>query len=86
MSDIDRHIDNVVAQRGDVGALQNRLELIKNRLSDDNVNFTTLLSNNEDVDMAEIIMQLKTAENVYRAALQTGAQILPPTLLDFLRF
>lgn len=86
LSDIDRHIDNVVAQRGDVGALQNRLELIKNRLSDDNVNFTTLLSNNEDVDMAEIIMQLKTAENVYRAALQTGAQILPPTLLDFLRF
>ncbi|ADQ04962.1 flagellar hook-associated protein 3 [Caldicellulosiruptor owensensis OL] len=86
LSNIDRHIDNVVAQRGDVGALQNRLELIKNRLSDDNVNFTTLLSNNEDVDMAEIIMQLKTAENVYRAALQTGAQILPPTLLDFLRF
>ncbi|WP_039764864.1 flagellar hook-associated protein FlgL [Caldicellulosiruptor sp. F32] len=86
LSDIDRHIDNVVAQRGDVGALQNRLELIKNRLSDDNVNFTTLLSNNEDVDMAEIIMQLKTAENVYRAALQTGAHILPPTLLDFLRF
>ncbi|WPX07821.1 flagellar hook-associated protein FlgL [Anaerocellum danielii] len=86
LSDIDRHIDNVVAQRGDIGALQNRLELIKNRLSDDNVNFTTLLSNNEDVDMAEIIMKLKEAENVYRAALQTGAQILPPTLLDFLRF
>ncbi|WAM33059.1 flagellar hook-associated protein FlgL [Caldicellulosiruptor morganii] len=86
LSDLDRHIDNVVAQRGDVGALQNRLELIKNRLSDDNVNFTALLSNNEDVDMAEIIMKLKTAENVYRAALQTGAQILPPTLLDFLRF
>jgi len=29
LSDIDRHIDNVVAQRGDVGALQNRLELLK---------------------------------------------------------
>ena len=86
LSDIDRHIDNVVAQRGDVGALQNRLELIKNRLSDDNVNFTTLLSNNEDVDVAEIIMKLKEAENVYRAALQTGAQILPPTLLDFLKY
>ncbi|AZT90592.1 flagellar hook-associated protein FlgL [Caldicellulosiruptor changbaiensis] len=86
LSDIDRHIDNVVAQRGDVGALQNRLELIKNRLNDDNVNFTTLLSNNEDVDVAEIIMKMKEAENVYRAALQTGAQILPPTLLDFLKY
>lgn len=84
LSDIDKHIENVVAQRGDVGALQNRLDLIKNRLSDDNTNFTTLLSNNEDVDIAEIIMKLKESENVYRAALQTGARILPVTLLDFL--
>ncbi|MEZ0537219.1 flagellar hook-associated protein FlgL [Caldicellulosiruptoraceae bacterium PP1] len=86
LGDIDKHIDNVVAQRGDIGALQNRMELIKNRLSDDNVNFTNLLSKNEDVDIAEAIMKLKQDENVYRSALETGARILPPTLLDFLKY
>lgn len=67
LSDIDRYIDNVVVQCGDVGVFQNRFEFIKNRLSDDNVNFIILFLNNEDVDMVEIIMQFKIVENVYRA-------------------
>lgn len=66
LSDIDRYIDNVVVQCGDVGVFQNRFEFIKNRLSDDNVNFIILFLNNEDVDMVEIIMQFKIVENVYR--------------------
>lgn len=84
LDDLDGHINNINAQRGDVGALQNRLELIQNRLTDDNQNIAELLSKNEDVDIAEMIMKLKENENVYRTALQVGARILPPTLLDFM--
>ena len=35
--------------------------------------------------MAEVIMNLKMQENVYQASLSSGARIIQPTLLDFLR-
>jgi flagellar hook-associated protein 3 FlgL len=44
-----------------------------------------LLSKNEDADMAEVIMNLKMEENVYRASLAGGAKIIQPSLVDFLR-
>lgn len=77
--------DRVMSIRSDIGARTNRIELTMNRLENDNVNFTQLMSENEDVDMAETIMNLKNEENVYRASLSGGARIIQPTLLDFLR-
>jgi len=44
-----------------------------------------LLSKNEDVDIAEAIMYLKSEENVYQASLAGGARIIQQTLVDFLR-
>ena len=49
------------------------------------INFSGLLSKTEDLDVAEAIIYLKAQENVYRAALATGARIMQPTLVDFLR-
>jgi flagellar hook-associated protein 3 FlgL len=42
-------------------------------------------SDAEDADEAELIMRYKMAETVYKAALSTGASIIQPTLMDFLR-
>ncbi|MCX7746384.1 MAG: flagellar hook-associated protein FlgL [Clostridia bacterium] len=77
--------DRVMSIRSDIGARMNRAELTLNRLDSDEVNFTKLMSDNEDVDMAETIMNLKNEENVYRSSLAGGAKIIMPTLLDFLR-
>ncbi|MEN8907333.1 MAG: flagellin, partial [Clostridiales bacterium] len=82
---IDDEMNNILRVRADVGARQNRLELTSNRLENDNINFTRLMSLNEDVDMAETIMMLKNEENVYNASLSGGAKIIMPTLVDFLR-
>ncbi|HOL92687.1 MAG TPA: flagellin, partial [Clostridiales bacterium] len=68
-----------------VGARINRLELTMNRMLNDITNFTRLMSENEDVDMTETIMNLKNEENVYRASLAGGARIIMPSLVDFLR-
>jgi flagellar hook-associated protein 3 FlgL len=68
-----------------VGAKSNRMELVVNRLKDENLNFTNLLSNTEDVDMADVLIRLTSEENVYRASLASGARIIQPTLIDFLR-
>jgi flagellar hook-associated protein 3 FlgL len=43
------------------------------------------MSENEDVDMAETIMNLQNEENVYRASLSGGARIIQPSLVDFLK-
>lgn len=82
---MDNHLNNTLTVRAEIGAKTNRLELVQNRLEKDNLNFTELLSENEDVDMAETIMHLKMEESVYRASLSAGAQVIQPTLLDFIR-
>lgn len=82
---IDSDMNNLLRIRADVGARQNRLDLTSNRLDSDNINFTKLMSENEDVDMAETIMNLQNEENVYRASLSGGARIIQPTLVDFLK-
>jgi len=82
---IDNFHDNLLKVRADVGARLNRLELTLDRLENDTLNFTNLMSLNEDVDQAETIINLKNEENVYRASLAGGARIILPTLLDFLR-
>ncbi|KXG76335.1 flagellar hook-associated protein FlgL [Thermotalea metallivorans] len=82
---IDKHMENVLSLRGEIGAKTNRMELTINRIDNDYLNFTKLLSKNEDADLAEVIMQFKNDENVYRAALSTGAKAIQPSLIDFIR-
>lgn len=83
--DIDAAFENILGLRADVGARYNYVELTYNRLEEDHISFTKLLSENEDVDMAEVIMKLKNEENVYRSSLAGGARIIMPTLVDSLR-
>ena len=82
---IDNDMNNILRVRSGVGARMNSLELTANRLEDDFINFTTLMSKNEDVDIAEAIMNLMNEENVYRASLSAGARVIQPSLVDFLK-
>jgi flagellar hook-associated protein 3 FlgL len=82
---IDKWLDKTNAVRTEVGARVNRLEFTKARLEDNNLNFTDLLSKTEDADMAQLITQFKVQESVYRASLASGARIVQPSLIDFLR-
>jgi flagellar hook-associated protein 3 FlgL len=68
-----------------IGGSTNRLELIANRYEEDTLNYTQMKSDVEDVDQAEVIMQYKMAEAIYQAALQVGADVIQPTLADYLR-
>jgi flagellar hook-associated protein 3 FlgL len=55
------------------------------RYAQDEINYTQMMSDAEDVDFAEVIMNQKMAEAVYQAALSAGARVIQPTLMDFLR-
>lgn len=82
---IDSRFDTILGVRTDAGAKVNRLELAGERLEDIKHNLTTLQSKTEDADIAEVIIQLKMAENVYQASLSVGAMLIRPSLIDFIR-
>lgn len=85
LGNIDSSLEQVLSVRAEVGAKMNRLELTQKKLEVQKESVTELLSYNEDVDMAEIFMQISMAENVYTSSLMTGAKIIQPTLVEFLR-
>lgn len=82
---IQQHLDNINSTRAELGAREERMKMVQNRLSAQNENVTKILSNNEDADMAKVIMELSTQESVHSAALETGARIMQPTLMNFLK-
>lgn len=82
---LDNHIDDLLNTRATIGGKINRLELTISRLEDDNLNFTDLLSKNEDIDFAEVMVKMSSQETVYNASLQASATIIQPSLLDFIR-
>ncbi|MFG6495427.1 flagellar hook-associated protein FlgL [Fictibacillus sp. UD] len=82
---LDSHIDNLVAERAELGARYNRVELIDARVSEQEVIANRILSDNEDADIERVITDLKMQESLHRAALGVGSRIMQPTLMDFLR-
>lgn len=85
LGDIDKHLDNVIRVRSSVGAISNRLEAAQSRNESENLNLSKLLSEKEDIDIAEKYMEYSVMKTVYQASLSVGAQILQPSLLDYLR-
>lgn len=84
LGNLDEALDNLLAVRSQVGARTLRLENSRNRFEEFSVNFKKLLSLNEDIDVAEVVMQLNEHKNVYQMALAATARVIQPTLLDFL--
>lgn len=85
LGNLDSRMDKILQKWAEIGARYNRMELMDHRLKDDKLNVTTLLSKTEDADLAEVIINLKTEENIYRSSLSAGARIIQPSLIDFLR-
>lgn len=71
--------------RGTIGSRTNQIKDLKSqndrRISD----LTSSTSDLEDVDAAQAIMDLKTAETSYQAALQVASQGFKLSLMDFIR-
>jgi flagellar hook-associated protein 3 FlgL len=85
LKDLDNVMNTLSAERSELGARYNRLEMVETRLGQQEVMATKILSDNEDADIERVIMDLKSQESVHRAALSVGARIIQPTLMDFLR-
>jgi flagellar hook-associated protein 3 FlgL len=81
---LDAANDSLLNSRAQVGALSDRLTTATNRLQQTQQSTTQLLSNVQDADMTQVMVSFSTQQAAYQAALRAGAQIVQPSLMDFL--
>ncbi len=84
ISSLEAGIDQISAARAAAGFRINHLENVS--LSLDELNFDTiaLLSETEDADMTEAIMEFSRQEIAFQAAMAASARLLQTNLLQFL--
>jgi flagellar hook-associated protein 3 FlgL len=81
---LDAATDNISETQAVVGARQNRLAAAGSRLQQLNVAQSQQLSDVEDADMAQTMIDFSTQSAVYQAALKAGANLIQPSLMNFL--
>ena len=66
------------------GTRSSKLELIDNRMKSQKTTFETLKSENEDIDVTETAIDLKSAEMTYEAVMMATGKVMQTTLLNFI--
>jgi len=77
--------EHILSLLAEVGGRTKRMDLMKSRYEQDEINYKAVKSEVEDVDHEQVITEFLMAEMVYRSSLSVGARIIQPTLVDFLR-
>ena len=80
LDNIQKNMDNVLSCRSRIGSWIQRIDSADRVLSDTKARMQELLSNEEDADLPSAIIEFKTQENVYQAALSVSVQILSLSL------
>lgn len=80
----DRYIEQINLALTDVGSKGASLELIKNRMANEQTTMETLKSINEDRDLSDIIIDYTASYTAYQASLQAASKINQNTLLNYL--
>ena len=61
-----------------------RLELISSRLMSQKTTFKELQTNNEDIDVTEVAVELSSSELTYQAALMATSKIMQTNLMNYI--
>ncbi|HML34218.1 flagellar hook-associated protein FlgL [Sporomusa sphaeroides] len=82
---VDSAHSHILQAQTEMGARMAMYTQAQALLEKNNVVITGDVSANEDLDIAKAIIDFKTSESIYRAALSVGAKLMPPSLVDFMR-
>jgi flagellar hook-associated protein 3 FlgL len=82
---LDSNLDQLLGVRAGNGSLSNRLEAAGERLDQIEETTTQQLSEIQDADIAKTMIDFNSQSAAYQAALKAGANIIQPSLMDFLR-
>ena len=81
---IDEALNRITQLHTEVGAKTNRVATTKEKIENINLNLKTMLTNVEDIDMVDAVIQMTGWETTYQASLQVGAKLMQTSLLDFI--
>lgn len=84
ITSFQNYLDDTNVAVTDNGTRSQRLDLISNRLMDQKTTFRTLQSENEDVDIAEVAVQLTSTELTYESALMATGKIMQTSLMNYI--
>lgn len=84
ITEMQGYLDTVNMAYTTIGNRSLRLELVENRLGNQQTAFETLTSENEDADIAELAVQLSSAELTYDAALAATGKLLQTSLMNYI--
>jgi flagellar hook-associated protein 3 FlgL len=81
---IDGFLDKMKTELASVGARENQIDSAQDLIASKVVTSKSQLSAVQDIDLAQIILDIQSQEVAYQGALGAAAKVLQPTLLDFL--
>lgn len=84
LAKLDGHLENIRAVISDTGAKALRLDTKQKIIEDLKLGYTERLSSIEDSDIAEAIMNLKSKELAYQAALASSSRVMQMSLLNYI--
>ena len=84
ISRIDEDLDRVNFARSEIGARLQSLDSLQSRHQDEEVALKSALSQEIDVDLAEAISEFTTRQFALQSALQTSANLLQMSILNFI--
>ena len=84
ITNFDDYLEKVSLAEANVGSMQKRLALTKNRMENQQETVEELKSNNENRDISDIIIDYYASYNAYTASLTAAAKVGKQTLLDYL--
>lgn len=84
ISSTQGYLDDTNVAITDNGTRLSRLDLISNRLMDQQTTFKTLQSSNEDADIADVAVKLTSTELTYNAALMATGKIMQTSLMNYI--
>jgi flagellar hook-associated protein 3 FlgL len=77
--------DNILYQVSANGALQSRLQTTSNIATQQGLAMTTQISNYTSADMATTLTEFSQAQNAYKAALQSGVNIMNLSIMNYIQ-
>lgn len=81
LTSVENHLNNQIA---DIGGRQNRAEVKENILGQFQLELQDRLSQAEDADIAEVMIQLNAKQVTYQAALAAAARVSEMSLLKYM--
>lgn len=86
LTNINDNMNNVLTCRSKIGTLEQRVEQAQSILSNSSTNLEQLLSDTEDADMAQALVDFQTQMNVYQAATSVSSLVMKTSMasLDYI--